>query len=199
MTTNAKQFSRGLFLACALALPLFAVACGDDDKGPDPIVPGDFVFETSAPTAYVRIDRMGMPAIATVVIDSKALYNQDDPIDDVTGTPWAAEITAKVTGLHTALDDDLAGLGLTPCAVGDCIAQAAPLVIPDVLTINTNANAGFPNGRMLPDQVIDITLAVILLDLDAHSVTTLASVPVNPASNDRTFLQTFPYLAAPNS
>lgn len=198
MTTNTSRFSRGLFLACALALPLFSAACGDDDDDPDPIVPGDFVFATTAPNLYVRIDRMGMPAIATAVITNKGPYNQGSPLDDATGT-WATEITDAVAGLHAALDDDLAGLGLTPCATGDCIAQAAPLVIPDVLTLTTSSNAGFPNGRMLPDQVIDITLAVILLDLDAHSATTLASVPVNPASNDRTFLQTFPYLASPNS
>jgi hypothetical protein len=195
-------------IAAALALVALAALAGCEthrlaspDAGAleeDPIVNnGDFdasaaEFGATHHDQYVRVDRMGMPAIATAVITSKNAYNQADPTDDAQGT-FVSEIVANVTGLHTALDDDLTGLGLTPCAAGDCVAQAAPIVVPDVLRIDPAAPAGFPNGRRLTDTVIDITLAVVLLDLGVHSPTTL--IGVNPTANDRRFNKRFPYLA----
>ncbi|MEO0600566.1 MAG: DUF4331 family protein, partial [Myxococcota bacterium] len=131
-------------------------ACTDDDKPTDPTPvdtdapedtgtapPDGFVFDDDAPSAYTRVDRMGMPAINTAVITSKDAYNAADPTDDAAGD-FVAEITANVTGLHDALDDDLTGLLLTPCAPADCVAQAAPLVVPDHLTIDPSAGPGFP-------------------------------------------------------
>lgn len=142
-----------------------------------------------------RVDRMGMPAVATAVISSKDAYNQADPIDDAAGT-FVSEIVASVDFLHSALDDDLTALGLTPCATMDCVGQAAPFVVPDVITIDPSQPAGFPNGRRLTDPVIDVTLALVLLDLGVHDVTTL--VGVNPTANDRKFHHAFPYLAGPH-
>jgi hypothetical protein len=144
---------------------------------------------------FQRVDRMGMPAVATAVITSKDAYNQADPVDDAAGT-FVSEIVTNVGALHAALDDDLTGAGLTPCATPDCVSQAAPLVVPDAITIDVSKASGFPNGRRLTDTVIDITLAVVLLDLRTHSATTL--VGVNPTENDRRFRRTFPYLACPH-
>ena len=45
--------------------------------------------------------------------------------------------------------------------------------------------------------VIDVTLAVIFLDLSEHSPLTFANLPLNPPSNDVAFRSGFPYLAAP--
>ena len=103
---------------------------------------------------------------------------------------------ANVDFLYTALDDDLTSLGLTPCATLDCVGQAAPLVVPDVLTLDTTQPAGFPNGRRLTDPVIDITLALLLLNLNTHAVTTL--IGLNPTANDKPFLDDFPYLRPPH-
>lgn len=72
----------------------------------------------------------------------------------------------------------------------------ADLIVPDTLTLDLSAPSGFPNGRRLPDPVIDVTLAVIFLDLGTHRPTTLAEVPVNPPGNDVQFSPAFPYLAA---
>lgn len=72
----------------------------------------------------------------------------------------------------------------------------ANLVVPDTVTINLAAPSGFPNGRRLTDKVIDLTLAVIFLDLTKHPVTTLADLPLNPPANDLPFRDVFPYLAA---
>lgn len=203
-----------LFQASRASLVLLLAVPGcteDDDAGgdtdptadtedeADTTVGGGFEFADDAVASYVRVDRAGMPAVATAVISSKDDYNQANPSDDAAGT-FVAEITAIVTIFHDALDDDLVGLGLTPCAVDDCVAQAAPLVVPDTLKIDPSAPAGFPNGRLLSDPVIDVTLAVVLLDLsvDGQTALTLAGVPVNPPENDIPFLGDFPYLAAPH-
>ena len=168
---------------------------------------GGWAFRTDDPGDYTRVDRMGMPAVATALINdlagtNKNAYNDGDPADDAAGT-FVPELVANIDGLHAALDDDLLGLGLVPCtggAGGSCVAQGAPLIIPDTLTIDTSAPAGFPNGRTLPDPVIDVTLAVVLLDLSApgQDATTFVGV-LNPAANDAEFLDTFPYLAAPHA
>ena len=172
----------------------------DTDTGTDTDDP--FVFATDDVSAYTRVDRAGMPAINTAVITSKDDYNQADPADDANGD-FVPEIIANLTALHDALDDDLIGLGLTPCTVvgdgsGSCVAQAAPLVVPDTLAIDGSATAGFPNGRTLSDPVIDVTFAVVLLDLSVHPVDLLASLPLNPPANDLPFDTNFPYLAAPH-
>lgn len=88
--------------------------------------------------------------------------------------------------------------------VSNCLNQSIPgagttvagAVVPDTLTLNLAAASGFPNGRRLTDPVIDVTLAVIFLDLTRHSPAILAGLPVNPAANDLPFRSTFPYLAA---
>ncbi len=160
---------------------------------------GGFMFDETPPEDMVQADRMGMPAINTAVISSKDEYNGAGPADDIAGT-YVDEIVANVQGLHDALDDDLTGAGLVPCATMDCVNQAAPLVVPDVLSIDPAAAAGFPNGRTPADPVIDVTLAVVLLDLTAEGqdAATLAGLPLNPPANDVEFLADFPYLAAPN-
>jgi hypothetical protein len=175
-------------------------ADSDADTDTD-VVGGDYAFAADPASAYTRVDRMGMPAVATAVIASKDAYNAADPTDDAAGT-FVGEIVASLQFLHGALDDDLALAGLTPCGgspteptVGQCVDQAAPAIVPDVLTLNITENSGFPNGRMLPDQVIDLTLALALLDLGSHPVGVLAGLPLNPPLNDEAFLTTFPYLA----
>jgi len=204
-----------LSIALASALAFTVAACSDDDPtentdtGTDP---GDgdgdgddFAFATDAPSAYARVDRMGMPAVATAVITSKDAYNSADPIDDGDGD-FVAEIVANVTALHEALDDDLTGAGLEPCAASDCVDTTAPFVVPDTLQIDPGAPSGFPNGRRLGDPAMDVTLALVLLDVvdgvcgeGACSVTTLASLPLNPSANDLAFSESFPFLPAPHA
>lgn len=76
-----------------------------------------FNFRTDPASAYVRVDRMGQPAVATALIGTatKNAYNDANPSDDVANT-FVPEIVAQLTGLHNALADDLIALGLTPCS-----------------------------------------------------------------------------------
>jgi Domain of unknown function (DUF4331) len=184
------------FLMAALVISALC-ACAEDS----PMSGGNSTMNRT-PASYKRIDRMGMPAVATALITSKQNYNEADPIDDARGD-FVPEILAHLTTLHNALDDDLIAAGLTPATVQEAAAQGAPLVVPDVITVDTNAPSGFPNGRRLTDTVIDITLAVLLLDVNGlgdsngpHPVTAL--VGVNPTANDEAFSTTFPYLAQPH-
>lgn len=159
-----------------------------------------FSFRADAPAAYTRVERMGMPAVNTALISSpnKNAYNAASPADDRSGLFVASDIGPNLVGLHAALDDDLTGLGLTPCGIGTCVAQGGPLVLPDTLQVDGTGASSFPNGRNLADPVIDLTLAVILLDLGTHPVTLFAGLPLNPPANDAPFYGDFPFLAGPN-
>ncbi len=158
----------------------------------------EFEFDLSPPEDYAQIDRMGMPAINTAVISSKDDYNEAMPTDDMAGD-FVDEIVANLDGLHMALDDDLVDAGLEPCLLDDCVAQAAPLVVPDVLTIDLGGDAGFPNGRTPTDPVIDVTLAVILLELSAPGQDATTLVGLNPTANDVPLPDDFPYFAPPHT
>lgn len=69
--------------------------------------------------------------------------------------------------LNNALADDLDSFGLARCSTGEigkittseqiaaCINVAAPVVIPDVITLNITQPGGWPNGRHPDDPVVD--------------------------------------------
>ena len=85
---------------------------------------------------------------------------------------------------------------------GECIQQAAPLVVPDWHSVDYTSPAGFPNGRVPGDPAIDITLAVLLLDVDGlgstnggHTAGDL--IGLSQTADDGIMLSTFPFLAAP--
>lgn len=199
-------------LHCPHAGPTGADVCGTVD------------FRGDAPGDYTRVDRMGMPAVSTALIGSamKNAYNDANPSDDAAGT-FVPELVANNTALHTALDDDLGTMSLQACSMTDmvgglpeCFGQeiapggptVASLVVPDTLTIDPGGAPGFPNGRQPADPVMDVTLAVILLEMGGTcgsgscSPTTFAEVPLNPAQNDvdgGAFLTEFPYLQPPHT
>ena len=199
--------TRAALLCCCVAL---ACACESDDdrrraepmldRGPDP-----FVFSTAPPEAYARVDRMGAPVVATVLLPTsqKDRFNQDDPIND---GDYSEFVVPTLERLHFELDDDLAALGLATCAIDVCVRQAVPMVVPDVLRLTLAQPDGFPNGRRLEDSVVDRIVAVALLDLDTPgdctgspcTVDTFVQIPVNPTANDLAFLPDFPYLAPPH-
>lgn len=191
----------GLFTVVLLG----GAGCGDDEGGDDG-APGDtaaadageteaddaFDIAEDPASAYTRVDRLGMPGVATALITDKDGYNAGEPSGD---EAFVAEITAAVETVHAALDDDVMGAGLTPCVPTDCVTAAAPLVVPDTIQIDASMPSGFPNGRRLDDPVMDVVLGLLMLDLEAHPVTTLAELPLNPPANDKEFSSTFPYLA----
>lgn len=202
MTIN---FCKKSLVAAVLCASISACNSDDDDSGGSSNTDQEFAFSSAEFADYTRVDRSGMPAISTALIASKDSYNQADPADDAAST-FVPEIISSLQSLHGALDGQLQGLGLQPCTVvgdgtGTCVAAAGPLIIPDTLSIDTSAAAGFPNGRLLTDPVMDVTLAVALLELTGdpapHTAVSLVGV-LNPTENDLPLQAAFPYLAAPH-
>jgi hypothetical protein len=186
------------------------------------------IFRTGS-TGYVRVDRMGMPAVSTALVasDRKDAYNDGTPLDDISLTMFSGDLLGGLGGLHAALNDDLAAHtpALTPCSMTMtrdldmggpipplplCAAQfyapMAPVVsllLPDALTVRPGLPSGFPNGRRLQDPAIDITLAVILLDIEttpgqsatSFIDTTTGDGALSQLHNDVPFLTEFPYFA----
>jgi hypothetical protein len=76
-----------------------------------------FNFRTDPDSAYVQVDRMGMPAVATALIGSplKDQYNDVLPSTDVQGM-FRADETAQLTNLMNAIGDDLTSIQLDICA-----------------------------------------------------------------------------------
>ncbi len=136
-----------------------------------------------------RVDRMGKPAIATVLIDdgNEDAYNQDRPHNDAKN--WAPEVSSNLQFL-SGLDGD----GYD-AATADFIAG---LLVPDVLTLDTTSSDGFVpglNGRQPAEDVIDFELFVVTGGLTSAPVLTTDCVD----ANDVPFPTAFPYLAAAHS
>lgn len=197
-----------------LTIALLLAACGGGGGGSDNYNPQNFSFSTQPASAYSRVDRMGSPVTATVLITAahKDLFNSTDPADD---GQYAAEEINTLRFLHYELDPQLAKLGLASCArtcdsfagcnIDLCVQQAAPLIIPDELHLDLNQPDGFPNGRRFSDAVVDRVLAKALLDLSTPgncngapcTGDTLVNLPLNPTHNDKAFSADFPFLADP--
>jgi hypothetical protein len=148
---------------------------------------------------------------------------------------WGPDATSPPDPAGPGLDEELAFFGIVPCEapelgfLNNCVTQGgAAAVIPDVLKIDLDLPAGFhfdpvtcgpvANGRGLADPVIDIILAVLLVDLSQPipdgwgvpcpteddpgapasvflSIGALGGLSLNPAANDVPFEADFPYLA----
>ena len=103
---NDKPFSATFpFLAPPQGNPPLAATTGTS-----------FNFRTDPDSAYVVVDRMGMPAVATALIGSsmKIAYNDATPTNDVAGQ-FRTEETNLLTGLYGNIADDLTRLGLRLC------------------------------------------------------------------------------------
>jgi hypothetical protein len=118
------------------------------------------------------VDRMGRPAIATVLIPdgSEDAFNATEPADD--RAVWGDDVTASLMALG----------GYTEAEASDL----ADVLLPDVLTLDTTSSAGFLNGRRLQDDVIDAELGI---------VTAGALTSDCVGANDVAFPGTFPYVA----
>ena len=127
-----------------------------------------------------------------------------NPIDPgpIGGTPTPAPAPAPTPAPSPTPSPSPAPtrLNVTRCLNQQAVPgrSVASLVVPDVIRMRLDQPAGFPNGRRLQDPVIDVTLAVLFLDLTQHSPVTLAGIPINPAGNDLAFRAAFPYLALPH-
>ena len=114
--------------------------------------------------------------------DQRDQFNRGDPVNDArdfAGAIVAGPQPNSLKNIHFKIGAELRALGLTPCStvpatgavtnadvnVDICVAQAAPVILPDVITYDFGAPEGFPNGRTLDDPVVDRLLAAALLNI----------------------------------
>jgi hypothetical protein len=139
--------------------------------------------------------------------------NRGDPANDARDFAFMftrGPQTNSLANIHFKLGPQMRGLGLTPCStetvvppassadvdISTCVAQAGPVVLPDVTTYNPNATAGWPNGRRFDDPVIDRLLAAALLKLTApHTLDALVGT-LNATGDESGIASptTFPFL-----
>ena len=95
--------------------PYFAAPNGVPEPGS---AGGDkFDFRTDPESAYVQVERFGMPAVSTALITSsrKNAYNDADPTIDARGD-FVQDLANELERLTNGLADDFIARGLKPCA-----------------------------------------------------------------------------------
>lgn len=125
--------------------------------------------------AWEQVERMGVPAVSTVFISSarKDEYNYATPVDDA-----ALVFLPDIAAVFTALGTNATNQGII-----------ASVALPDTLKLNASSPAGFPNGRLPQDDVVD-TLFQLVFNNPA------ASDGAN--ANDKPYETTFPFFGAPH-
>lgn len=175
---NATDFFAGLNVsAIVLELPTSSITNRSDGIG----------IWAETRKGRRMLDRMGRPAIATVLIDdgSEDLFNRGIPLRD------RANFGDQVTGNLLALSG-LDGSGYTQ----EEAEGITDILLPDILAINTASPDGFLNGRGLADDVIDTELFIVTGGLGENGSAVLSSDCVD--GNDVAFDAHFPYLAPAN-
>ncbi|MGI9605489.1 MAG: DUF4331 family protein [Acidimicrobiales bacterium] len=132
------------------------------------------------------IDRMGIPAIGTVLIPDglEDAYNGTHPAQD--DRFWKGDIEASLLSLS--------GLDGTPYSAEEA-AAIADVLSPDVVPYDPSNPAGFNaalNGRHLDDDVIDAELGIVTGGFFGGSAVLTSDCVDN---NDVSFRNSFPYLA----
>lgn len=130
-----------------------------------------------AGTTYNQVDRHGIPGNAVVFIPKEQTpeYNRSAPSGDVAS--YRDEVVARLIEFGQ------------PRAEADTIAD---MVLPDILTIDTSRPTKYPNGRAPADDVITANLMTVFDDNQALN-------DDHVGSNDKVFLNSFPYLAPPHT
>lgn len=128
-----------------------------------------------------RIALMGAPLAIVMTLTA---CGSDDEIQ---APPPAPPAQQTVQSVAPCLDQVVPGTGTT----------VLDLIVPDTITVDLSQGSGFPNGRRLEDPVIDVTLAVALLDMSVHAPDTFVNLPLNPPANDVAFRNEFPFLGLP--
>lgn len=175
---NHKKFLSILFSALAFTI----VACDDDDDEP------------AAPAVYEQEDQMARPAINTVFVNDgeKDVFNTTTPSQ--MGAAFSTKFKDKLLALNPGYTTNLLTLDA---------ATFTGILATDVLTVSLTGPTTFYDGtnvltgRYLKDDVITVELILLFGGPDATANPGLTDDHVS--KNDKEFLDTFPYLAAPHN
>lgn len=170
-------------LSIAVASSLLLSSCEDDNDN-----------DNNTIAFYQQADQKGRPAINTVFSSTadKQVFNTTVP------SQMSAAFQTKFQARLLALNP-----GYTTNALTQTATQLTGLLVNDVLGVtlsNTTPTTFFDGanvltGRNLSDDVIDVELLLLFGGPMGSSNPTLTKDNVN--ANDKAFLTTFPYMAAP--
>jgi Domain of unknown function (DUF4331) len=182
------QINKVKAFAFVIAIAAMASCKKNDDVVVPPVVD---TFDVSG--TFTQADQMARPAINTVFVGA-ARKNEFN-----TTTPTAMNAAFKTDFVNV-----LTGFGQTATstnALGQTRDAMATLLVSDVLNVKMNGTTTFFDGtnvltgRTLADDVINVELLLIFGGPTGGSNPGLTND--NVSTNDKTFLTTFPYLAAP--
>ncbi len=200
----------------ALQVPRYALA-NRGNTGANPIIGlWSTTDRRGVDGRYRQVSRLGMPLVNEVVIPlkDKNRFNASSPSNDgqfldYVTKPELPKLIEAVYGVDAPAEprNDLVSVFLTGV---DGLNQPAGVTPSEQLRLNMTVpvtedpnslgviggdNQGFPNGRRLADDVLDIALQVVEGEL-VGSPNDLAD---GVSENDVEFLDVFPYLALPHS
>jgi hypothetical protein len=167
---------------------------------------------------YVQVSRLGNPLVNEVIIPlgKKDMFNRTSPDRDaelygryVTNPELARVMNALFPGVVNAPETDrtdivlavlqgLPGLNQQSGKPVDTLKLnlgTPPAANPNPLGVIAGDNAGYPNGRRLADDVVDIDLRVVAGILKGNNIKLGDGVNVN----DKPFLSSFPYVGPTDS
>ncbi len=176
----------------------------------------------------VQVSRLGMPLVNEVVIPvgQKDRFNASKPVNDAQFLPRVTnpevpklvqaiyKITAPATPRNDLVQVFLTGVDklnsprlnadadpakIKPSEMQRLNMSIAPAPNPNRLGVLGGDTAGYPNGRRLTDDVVDITLRVAEGALLPGHDPAADNLGDGVDANDRPFRTTFPYLALPNN
>lgn len=142
--------------------------------------------------------------------------NRGNPVNDArdfAGLFTVGPQSNTLSNIHFEVAPQLRSLGLTLCSfekvvppaskadvdISACVAQVAPVVLPDVMTYDPRVAPGWPNGRGFDDPVVDRLLAAALLMISGpnppHTINAIYGVLNAPRDESNTVLPpVFPHL-----
>ena len=172
---------------------------------------------------FVQVSRLGMPLVNEVVVPAslKDAFNSLSPDKDATvqavvdrvndpEVPKLIEAIYKLPAPAAPRDDifsifltGIEGLNkppkVTPSEQIRLNTKIQPAAEPSRLGVLAKDTAGFPNGRRLADDVIDIELQALVGAVRTGKIVDALATGDGVNQNDVEFGSTFPYLALPHS
>ena len=174
---------------------ILMVSCSNNDEtidGNSSLASNARVKDKTFEGTFMLQDQMARPAINTVFIASGAPKDAfNSTIPSQMGAAYQSIFQSRLLALNA---------GYTTNALGLDVASFTGILSTDVLNVSKTAPTTFFDGtnvltgRALADDVIDVELLLIFGGPTGASNSSLTSDHVN--ANDKTFLTSFPYLAA---
>lgn len=202
---TAVDFTKGYNVnAIAIRIPISLIAGSSSAKVFD-------VWETiSVPGAggkFTQVERLARPIINEGLVVQNDFLNALNAVGPdfeaaaLAGQQPAAGIAGPIVGDVTTT---LKAIGNSDTRVGALLGA----FLPDVMRIDTAGASGYANdlnakgspvrGRLIKDDVFDITISVLTNGAIATDNVSYEGTPGNPAQGHNPLVPSFPYLALPN-